>query len=170
MRYLTFFALLLLPVLGMAADDPMGMGGGNTTENPSTPEKTTADYLRLIDGEDASDRLLSARVLKGQLKRALHKLEHGRPGSLSHDDARALMVELDERLPEACLNALVYSNVAAACSEILAMMEVRAAEGPIGEALSRETRKHAKKRIAAALSIIQALPPEAPPAAPAAAP
>jgi hypothetical protein len=143
------------------AQNPTGMSddmmGGGNQPGPST-QKSTADYLMDLDGEDSSDRLLAARVLRGQLRRALKAEDRAREGSLAYDDARSLLVELDERLPEACLNALAYSNVVAPCAEMLAMLEIKEAIPRIEQALALETNKRKRERIEAALAELRALP------------
>lgn len=121
-------------------------------------DKSVAEYLMDLDGDDAGDRLMAARVLRGQLRRALRTLERGRPGTLAHDDARALMVELDQRLPEACMNALAYPDVAYLAAEMLAMLEIRSAIPAIELALQREEKKRRQERINESLLILRALP------------
>lgn len=119
-------------------------------------EKTIGEYLMALDGDDAGDRLMAARVLRGQLRRALRMLDRGQPGTLAHDDARALMIELDERLPEACLNALAYPNVAFLAAEMLAMLEIRSAAPAVERALAQEARKGPRRRMEAALALLTA--------------
>lgn len=146
---------LLLSIFPMvlAMDDPMGTGGTPTATSAS--DKTTAEYLSDLDGDKPSDRLLAARVLQGQLRRALRTEARGRTGTLAYDDARAVLVEMDQRLPGACMNSLAYANVVAPCAEMLAMLGVVDAVPAIEAVLATETRKGPLRRITAALELLK---------------
>ena len=133
------------------------LGGSGEAPKPSG-EKSIAEYLMELDGDDASERLMAARVLRGHLRRALRTLDRGRVGTLSHDDARALMVELDQRLPEACMNALAYPDVAYLAAEMLAMLEIRSAIPAIELAMQREEKERRQERMAESLAALRALP------------
>ena len=144
--------LSLFPMV-LAMDDPMGAGG---TPTPSaSSDKTTAEYLSDLDGDKPSDRLLAARVLQGQLRRALRTEARGKVGTLAYDDARAALVELEQRLPGACSNALAYANVVAPCAEMLAMLDVFDAIPAIEAVLATETRKGPLRRITEALAMLK---------------
>lgn len=149
---------LLLSALALAADDPMG----GADSQPSSPDKTTADYLLDLNGDNAGDRLLAARVLEGLLKRSLRVADHAKPGSLASDDARAALVELEERIPETCTDALAYPNVVAPCAEMLALLEVKKALPLIQAAAEKETRKGVKKRLDAAIEMLSTAPEPTP--------
>lgn len=151
-------SFLLMAALAQAADDPTG----GPPSNPNSPDKTTADYLLDLDSDDASDRLLAARVLEGLLKRSLRTVEHARPGSLASDDAKAALVELEERLPSTCSDALSYDNVVAPCAEMLAILAYKPALPLIQAAAEKETRKGVKKRLDAAIELLNSQPDAAP--------
>ena len=151
-------SFLLWIALAKAADDPMG----GAPSNPNSQDKTTSDYLLDLDGDDASDRLLAARVLEGLLKRSMRTIEHAKPGSLASDDAKAAMVELEERIPDTCSDALSYDNVVAPCAEMLAILGYQPALPLIQAAAEKEKRKGVKKRLEAAIELLNGAPPATP--------
>lgn len=148
--------LLLLAALLYAAP-----AAALDAENPQGPkvEKTTADYLAELEGESAPDRLYAARVLRGQLRRALRVEARGEPGSIPYEEARALLVELEARLPQACTAGLKADNIVAPCADVLAWLEVRSALPALRERLATETRKGPRKRLERAIATLDALPP-----------
>lgn len=141
--------LLPLPALAIEQTEPSEPGTGGST-------KTTADLLEDLHGDAGPDRLYAARALKSQLKRALRAEAHAPPGSFASDEARSLLVELEERLPPICTEALSSPQVATPCAEMLALLDVTAAVPGIQAALTAETRKGRRTRLSAALAALQA--------------
>lgn len=132
------------------------------------PAKTTAEYLIDLSGEDHAKRLYAVRVLRGQLHDALRVVEHGNPNGIAYDDARAALVELNARVPDACMAAIRYPNSLGPCADMLAWLEVRDAVGPLKIALAGETRKGVRKHVEAALAALDRLAAPMPPGAAAA--
>lgn len=127
-------------------------------ENPqaTTASKTTADYLHDLEGESAPDRLYAARLLRGLLARALRTEARASPDTIAYDDARALLVELEGRLPTACRTALRYDNAVAPCADILAMLDARSALPALRERLAEEDRKGPRRRLERAIAALEA--------------
>lgn len=137
-------ALLLLPLPALAIEQTTPQAGTTST-------KTTAELLSDLHSDDAPDRLYAARALKSQLTRALRIEAHGREGSIALDDARSILVELDERLPGICMDDLAIPAVSTPCAEMLALLGVEEARGAIQELAQRETRKSHRRRLERAL-------------------
>ena len=146
--------LLLLAALAYAQEDPPGRDAAPASD----PQKTVGEWLGLFEAEDGPDRLRAARVLKSQLRHALRVEAHGRPGTLAHDDARSLLVELEDRLPGAARVALTYPNTVALAAEMLAMLEIEDARPDLERALAAEQRPPVVKRIAGALDRLNSSP------------
>lgn len=157
---MTRLAALLAVLLMFVAAPAAAMDA----ENPQAPksEKSTADLLSDLDGDEAPDRLYAARVLRGQLRRALRTEARGRVGSIPYEEARALLLELDLRLPEACTSALQFENTVGPCADMLAWLQVRDALPKLRERRAAEERKRVQKRLDAAIATLEALPPAPP--------
>jgi hypothetical protein len=140
--------VLLAPLPAFAIDQTQPDVG-------SSSQKTTADLLGDLHSDGGPDRLYAARALRSQLKRALRVEANGREGSIPLDDARSLLVELEERLPPICTDALDSPQVAAPCAEMLAMLDVEEAAPAIERALQAETRKRPRRRLERALAALQ---------------
>lgn len=125
-------------------------------------QKEIADYLHDLASDSDPDRLFAARVLKGDLARALRTERHAPEGSLAWLDARSLLVELDARLPDACRVAIRHLNATAPCADIYAMLQYRPALPLLTELRAGEQRTAVQKRLDAAIATLSALP-EAPP-------
>lgn len=128
--------------------------------------KSLGDYLADLGGSEDPDRLFAARVLHGELKRALKTEARAKPGSIAQLDARALLVELLDRLPRACASAIRYQNTTATCADIHALLEDPAALPILREVLGGETRKGVRKRLEAAIAALAPLEDAAAPPAP----
>lgn len=125
--------------------------------------KSLSDYLGDLEGAEDPDRLYASRVLRGELRRALRTEAKAAPGSLAQLDARALLVELSDRLPRACTTALRYKNSVAPCADMLAMLEATDALPALREALEGETRRGPRKSLEAAIEALEAKAPASPP-------
>jgi hypothetical protein len=125
-------------------------------------QKEIADYLHDLASDSDPDRLFAARVLKGDLARALATERRAPEGSLPWLDARSLLVELDARLPDACRVAIRHQNATAPCADIYAMLQYRPALPLLVELRAGEQRKPVQRRLDAAIATLTALP-EAPP-------
>lgn len=132
--------------------------------------KSLSDYLGDLEGSSDPDRLYAARVLRGELRRALRTEAKAAPGSLAQLDARALLVELSDRLPRACTTGLRYKNSVGPCADMLAMLEATEALPALREALKGETRRGPRKSIENAIAALEAKAPASAPTAPAPAP
>jgi hypothetical protein len=128
--------------------------------------KSLGDYLDDLEDESDPDRLFAARVLQGELARALRTVDRAPEGSLAWLDARALLLELEERLPRACTAAVRFRNTVAPCADILARLEVTTALPALREVRTLETRRAVTKRLDAAIAALEARVPPAPPPAP----
>lgn len=151
MRRALLLSLLLLPLPALAIDqtEPTEPGTGGST-------KTTHDLLVDLHGDAGPDRLYASRALRSQLKHALRVEAHAPEASFAYDEARSLLIELEERLPSICTEALASPQVAAPCAEMLAMLGVKTAVPAIQAALATETRKGPQKRLTAALATLSA--------------
>jgi hypothetical protein len=145
------------PAAALPVDDASGTP---TPTNSSANSKTTAEYLSDLGGDNAPERLFAARVLRSQLKTALRTEAHSKPGSFANDEARAALVELSDRIPNACLSVLNEDNVVSPCADMLAMLEVTSALPALERRLAVETRKGPHKHLAAAIATLKALPPD----------
>lgn len=124
---------------------------------PAQAQKTTAELLSDLSGDNASDRLYAARALRGVLAQAQRAIDHAPAGSLAHDEGLATLDELEQRLPDQCLMALQFKNVVALSAEMLAMLNDRDALPAVQEVAATETRKGVKRRldnVVAALSVL----------------
>jgi hypothetical protein len=148
-RRLLLLAVLLAAAPALAIDEPQNPAGQDVSQ------KSLGDHLGDLVGESAPDRLYAARVLRGHLLRALKIEARGREGSFALDEARAELVELEERLPEACRAALKHDNVVAPCADVLAALDVTAALPELKERLAVETRKGVRKRVEAAIAALE---------------
>lgn len=154
-------ALLLAVFLFGLAAPAFALDVDADPSSGATPaSKTTAEYLSDLTDDSKPDRLYAARALRSQLKSALRAEARSKPGSLAHDEARAALVELSDRLPEACTTALRYDNVVAPCADILTLLEVTSALPALVERRAIETRKSVIKRLDKAIAALSALPPE----------
>lgn len=129
-----------------AADDQL--------RGESASDKPLAQYLTELTLDDDPKRLYAARVVYGTLKHDLHVVDHAHEGSIAYDDARAELVELQDRVPGACLVAVSYPNTVALCADMLAWLEVSEAREPLQKLLETETRKSVRKHLEAALATI----------------
>ncbi|MFZ5477236.1 MAG: hypothetical protein ACOZNI_10730 [Myxococcota bacterium] len=143
-KLLLAIPVLLLAPRALAIDEPNPAG--------DTSPKTTGELLSDLTGESGPDRLYAARVLRAQLVRALNAEARAKEGSIAHDEARAALVELEARLPEACTAALEHDNVVAPCADVLARLDVTAAVPALEARLAKETRKGVRKRLEAAIA------------------
>jgi hypothetical protein len=150
---------LLLCALALLSFAPLAHAIDEQSETQPSTQKSMGDYLSDLEGDSAPDRLYASRVLRGNLRRALHAEATARPGSMRYDDARAALVELEERLPHACITDLAQANVVAACADILAMLDVKEAVPPLQALLATEKRKGVLKHIQAALTTLGSAPP-----------
>jgi hypothetical protein len=114
---------------------------------PAQAQKTTAELLSDLSGDNAADRLYAARALRSQLAHAQHAVAHAPEGSLAHDDGLATLDELEQRLPDQCTAALQFKNVVALSAEMLGMLNDREALPAVQAAAAAETRKGVKRRI-----------------------
>ncbi len=165
---LALFATLIAAFI-LGASPALAIDEQSETSVAST--KSVGEYLSDLEGDSAPDRLYASRVLRGNLKRALRVEATAREGTLIYDDARAVLVELEVRLPTACMSSLNQKNVVSACADILAMLDVRAALPSLQALLAGETRKPVRKRIELAIATLTSpgLPSATPgPAAPSA--
>lgn len=142
---------LLLLVAPALAVDPIG---DDEVRQTSTSDKPLAAWLADLTSDDDNKRLYAARVVHGTLRRDLRITTRAREGSLAYDDARAEMVELEERVPSACIVSVDYSNTAALCADMLAWLEVTDARPALEQALAKESRQSVRKRLEAALASI----------------
>ena len=152
MRRALLLSLLLLPLPAFAIDqtEPTEPGtGGSST-------KTTSDLLADLHGDEGPDRLYASRALRSQLKHALTVEARAPEASFAYDEARSLLIELEERLPSICAEALTSRQVAAPCAEMLAMLDVKSAIPAIETALAAEPRRRPHARMAAALATLVA--------------
>ena len=151
-RWSLLFLLVATPALAQETEDP-----ASSSPQPNG-QKSTAQYLTELDGDDAPERLYAARVLRGQLRHSLAVEAHARPGSLASDDARAVLVELIERLPIACTNALAFKNTVASCADVLVMLDARGSLPVLEQTLAGETRKGARKHLEKAIAALTSPP------------
>ncbi len=158
--------LALLALLALAALPGAARAVDVQSDAAVVSTKSLGDYIEDLSGDSDPDRLFAARVLRGELKRALRVEARAAEGSLTQLDARALLVELGARLPDACSAAVRFKNTVEPCADILAMLEVRGALPILREILANETRKGARKHLEAAIAALEALPPEPVPAVP----
>lgn len=142
---------LLLLVAPALAVDPLG---DDEVRQTSTSDKPLTQWLTELTSDDDNKRLYAARVIHGTLKRDLRVTTHASEGSLAYDDARAEMVELEERVPSACIISVDYSNTAALCADMLMWLEVTEARPALEQALAKESRKSVRTRLEAALAAI----------------
>lgn len=114
--------------------------------------KSTTDYLSDLEGDSDPDRLYAARVLRGTLARAL-RIEAKAPfGSLASLDARATLLELEDRLPGACRSGLQKLNSVAPCADILGLLDVKQAIPELQAVLAVEKRKWVRRHLEKALA------------------
>jgi hypothetical protein len=121
---------------------------------PPQAQKTTADLLSDLSGDNASDRLYAARALRGVLAQAQRAIEHAPAGSLARDDGLATLDELEQRLPDQCMTALQFKNVVALSAEMLALLKYRDALPAVQAAAATETRKGVKRRLDGAVALL----------------
>lgn len=147
---------LLLTSLALAQET---QGPDTGPENEPSPTKTTAELLTDLREDEAADRLFAAKALRTQLKRALHVEAHGKPGSFVAEDARSLLIELEERLPAACTDALRFPNVVKPCADILAWLEATDSLPALEAAFAVETRKPVLRSLEQALTRLRPATP-----------
>jgi hypothetical protein len=120
--------------------------------------KTTADYVSDLTDESDPDRVFAARVLRSQVRRVARTAARTRAGTLAHEEARAMLVEFDAVLPDACTRALAHEGAAAACADILSDLGATAALPALRQARASATRKPAVRALDRAISTLSALP------------
>ncbi len=121
---------------------------------PAQAQKTTAELLSDLSGDNASDRLYAARALRSMLAHAQHAVTHAPEGSLARDDGLATLDELEQRLPDQCSAALQFKNVVALSAEMLGMLNHRAALPAVQAAAATETRKGVKRRVDRVVAVL----------------
>ncbi len=136
-------AVLVLPSPARAVDEQSDVAVQS--------QKSLTDYLTDLESDSDPDRLYAARVLRGELKRVLRTEAKARAGSLASLDARATLIELEERLPRGCRVALQKVNSVAPCADILALLDVKAAVPELQGVLAVEKRKWVRRHLEAAL-------------------
>ena len=124
--------------------------------------KSLTDYLDDLAGSSDPDRLFAARVLRGELRRALRAEQRAEPGSLRQLDAQSLLVDLDARLPGACSVAIRHLNAVIPCADIFALLGQRAALPLLREVRAGETRRRPQRHLDAAIAALEATPAEPP--------
>ncbi len=120
--------------------------------------KTTADYVSDLTDESDPDRVFAARVLRSQVRRVARTVARTREGTLAHEEARAMLVEFDAVLPDACARALAHEGAAAACADILSDLGATAALPALRQARVSATRKPVVRALERAISNLSALP------------
>lgn len=156
-RLLVLLLLCLLPLHARAQEnsDPSQDEDANVGANA---QKTLAELMNDLRSSTPSARLYAGRSLKGQLKRALAKEAHGKPGSIARDEALSKLVELEARLPETCEAAFQFPNAVAPCADMLAMLEVTASLPQLQAALAAETRPKVREHLEAAITQLGGAP------------
>lgn len=144
---------LLLAFVGTARaqDEP------SSTDGPvPAGQKSVAAYLSDLESDKTADRLAAARTLKAQLLKSQRVAAHAREGSLARDEARAQLVELEERLPQACQNSLAaYDDVVIPCSDALAALGTKEALPLLEQKLAGTTSRAARKHLEAAIAALR---------------
>jgi len=119
--------------------------------------KTTADYVSDLTDESDPDRVFAARVLRSQVRRVARTAARTRAGTLAHEEARAMLVEFDAVLPDACTRALTHEGAAAACADILADLGATGALPALRQARQAATRRPAMRALDRAITTLSAL-------------
>jgi len=141
---LAFYAAAVLAPPAHALDEQ--------SELSTQSHKTLTDYFADLEGESDPDRLYAARVLRGELSRALRTEATAREGSLASLDARAVLLELETRLPQGCRGALQKRNSVAPCADILRLLGVKDALPELRAVLEVEQRKWVRKHLDKAIA------------------
>jgi len=111
---------------------PLLLGSGATrVPYPMPPDETTERWVSDLAGEDRSDRSYAARVLRSRVRVAVRQARRSDPGSLTHDEALATLDTFDVLVVPACLQALGARRVVGPCADILGLLTVPAASGPL---------------------------------------
>ncbi|MES2637987.1 MAG: hypothetical protein V4850_00835 [Myxococcota bacterium] len=142
-------AVLLLAVAALFASPAHAVDAQSDVAVQS--QKSLGDYFADLEGDSDPDRLYAARVLRGELTRVLHVEAKAPAGSLASLDARAILIELEERLPRACRAGLQKLNSVAPCADILGLLDVKAAIPEIQAVLLVEKRKWVRRHLEKAL-------------------
>lgn len=139
--------LLALPTLASPAH-----AVDEQSEAAVQSQKSLPDYLADLEGDSEPDRLYAARVLRGELTRVLRVEAKAPAGSLASLDARAILIELEDRLPRACRSGLQKLNSVAPCADILGLLDVKEAVPEIQAVLAVEKRKWVRRHLEKALA------------------
>ncbi|MDP2313085.1 MAG: hypothetical protein Q8P41_09295 [Pseudomonadota bacterium] len=118
-------------------------------------QKSLGDYLTDVESDSDPNRLYAARVLRGELRRVLRVEANAPAGSLASLDARAILIELETRLPRACRAGLQKLNSVAPCADILALLGVKEAVPEIRQVLTVEKRRWVRRHLESALAKLE---------------
>jgi hypothetical protein len=145
-------AAAVLALSAAAALAPPAHAIDEQSELSTQSHKTLSDYFADLESDSDPDRLYAARVLRGELSRALRTEATAREGSLASLDARATLLELETRLPLGCRRGLQKLNSVAPCADILRMLGTKEALPELQTVLSVETRKWVRKHLESAIA------------------